>query len=90
MRMPIQNIPGRAHKSLAAGALSPHEAAVRLARIEFDVARLEREVEASDRRIEAARKLLERHQRDRKLLLQVIDREPSTNADAKGRRVNAA
>ena len=75
MRTPIVHSPARVHQSLATGALSPHEAAVRLARVEFDVARLEREVAVAANRIEKARRLLARHSADRDVLMSIIARD---------------
>ncbi len=75
MRPPIAHSPGRVHQSLATGALSPHEAAVRLARVEFDVARLERELAVAANRVEKAQRLLARHSADRDVLLSIISRE---------------
>ena len=75
MRTPVSHSPPRVHQSLATGALTPHEAAVRLARVEFDVARLERELAVAENRIEKSRRLLTRHNRDREVLLSIIARD---------------
>ena len=88
MRSPITNSPAQVHKSLTTGALTPHEAAVRLARLEFDVARLEREIESCDRRADKARRTLARHIADRKTLLGVIARDPKPSKQKK--KTNAA
>ena len=88
MRTPMAHSPARVHQSLATGALSPHEAAVRLARVEFDVSRLEREVAVATRRIEKAMRLLARHNADREVLLSVIARE--SKSKSKKAKTNAA
>lgn len=88
MRRPISNNPARAHQSLATGALTPHEAATRLARVEFDTARLEREIAVAKRRIEKARSQLQRHEADRVVLLGVIARAPRSKPV--GAKTNAA
>lgn len=72
MRSPAVNSPPQVHRSLAAGALTPHEAAARLTRLEFDVARLERELATAHRRSERARQALARHNEDRQALLKII------------------
>lgn len=74
MRRPVTSSPRQVHRSLAAGALTPHEAASRLVRLEFDAARLEREIDTSERRAAEARRTLARHSADRKALLGIIAR----------------
>lgn len=88
MRRPTANNPARVHQSLATGSLTPHEAASRLARIEFDTARLEREIEVASRRIERARDQLKHHEKDRTSLLGVIARKRSPQRS--GAKSNAA
>ena len=77
MRRPVTSNPPQPHKSYATGALTPQEAAARLARLEFDIARLEREIDNSERRATRARRQLERQHGDRHALLDVIARAPS-------------
>lgn len=88
MKRPIATNPARVHQSLATGTLTPHEAAARLARIEFDTARLEREIDVASRRIEKAQKQLRCHDKDRSALLRVIAREKRTTSP--GARSDAA
>lgn len=84
MRSPIASNPAQAHRSFASGALTPHEAASRLARLEFDVARLEREIASSVRRADKARRVLARHKSDRAALLAIIAREPAVSGRKTG------
>lgn len=83
MRRPLAQNPARAHKSLSAGSLTPREAAVRLVRVEFDVARLEREISVSQARIDRAKSQLARNAADKTILLGIIDK------GAAGRAVKA-
>ncbi|MEM9425094.1 MAG: hypothetical protein AAGA06_00175 [Pseudomonadota bacterium] len=75
MRIPIAQNPARVHKRLSAGSLTPHEAAVRLVRVEFDVARLEREISVSQARIDRAKGQLARNAADKTILLGIIDKD---------------
>ncbi|MXQ07944.1 hypothetical protein GQ651_08805 [Alphaproteobacteria bacterium GH1-50] len=77
MRRPAPNNPPQVHKSYATGALTPQEAASRLARLEFDIARLEREIANSEGRAHRARRQLAKQHDDRFTLLDVIARAPS-------------
>lgn len=74
MRSPLAQNPARVHKAPTAGSLTPHEAAVRLVRVEFDVARLEREVSVSENRILRAKAQLTRNMADRSVLLGIIEK----------------
>ncbi len=81
MRRPIGTNPARTHRSFASGALTPQEAASRLARLEFDVVRLEREIASTEQRVAKARSALARNTSDREALLKVIAREPAERSE---------
>lgn len=74
MKRPMSAIPKSPRSARSGVARSRKDAAIQLVRLEFDVSRLQRAIELADRRSAADRQSLVEKERQRRSLMQILNR----------------